>query len=219
MSIPLRQYRAIITTEADSPKEVAGFYLFRKGLFVDKCGWALPFDKDGERDQFDRPDTEYGLLYSEDSLIAGFRAIRTDRPYLAQTAFPQLATFRPFPRSVDAWEISRFGVMALHNERAVARINYALMFRFAEIRQASSLVAIADLTYERFLSLLGIKTRRYGPPQEIGRRAFCEPLITVAGEIPLLAQEALRIAYFAEISNNLEIDDAAHVFGRSLVSA
>lgn len=219
MSIPLRQYRAIITTEADNPKEVARFYLFRKWLFVDKCGWELPFDDGGERDQFDRPDTEYGLLYSEDALVGGFRAIRTDRPYLAQTVFPQLATLRPFPRSVDAWEISRFGVMASHNERAVARINYAFMFRFAEIRQASSLVAIADLTYERFLSLLGIKTHRYGPAQEIGRNTFGEPLITVAGEIPLLAQEALRIAYFAEISKNLEIDDAAHVFGRSLVSA
>lgn len=219
MSIPLREYRAIITTQADNPQEVAEFYLFRKRLFVDQCGWGLPVDDFGERDQFDTPHTEYCLLYKKDALVAGFRAIRTDLPYLAQTIFPQLAKFRPFPRSTAAWEISRFGVMASRNERAVARINYALMFRFAEMRRASSLVAIADLTYERFLSVLGIKTLRYGPPQEIGRNAFGDPLVAVAGEIPLHDQDALRVSYFAEISGNLEITDAAHVFGRSLVPA
>lgn len=98
-------------------------------------------------------------------------------------------------------------------------MNYALMFKFAQMRNASSLVAIADLAYERFLSVLGIKTHRYGPPQEIGRNAFGESLVAVAGEIPLHDQDALRTAYFAEISQNLEITDAAHVLGRSLVSA
>ena len=219
MSIPLREYRAIITTQADDPQEVAKFYLFRKRLFVDKCGWELPFDELGERDQFDTPHTEHCLLYHEGVLVAGFRAIRTDFPYLAQTVFPQLASLRPFPCTTAAWEISRFGVMTSRNERVVARINYALMFRFAEMRRASSLVAIADLTYERFLSVLGIKTHRYGSPQEIGRNAFGEPLIAVAGEIPLHDQSALRAAYFAEISKNLEITDAAYVLGRSLVSA
>lgn len=219
MSIPLHEYKAIITTQAAAPQEVAQFHLFRKQLFVDKCGWELPFDELGERDQFDRPYTEYGLIYREDVLVAGFRAIRTDFPYLAQTVFPQLALSRSFPCTRSAWEISRFGVMTSHNERAVARINYALMFKFAEIRRASSLVAIADLTYERFLSVLGIKTHRYGPPQEIGRNAFGESLVAVAGEIPLHDQSALRTAYFAEISKNLEITDAAYVLGRSLVSA
>lgn len=219
MSIPLNEYRAIITTQAGYPQEVAQFYLFRKRLFVDKCGWDLPFNEFGERDQFDKPDTEYCLVYHKDTLIAGFRAIRTDRPYLGQTVFPQLASFRPFPRTTAAWEISRFGVIALRNERAVARMNYALMFRFAQMRNASSLVAIADLTYERFLSVLGIKTHRYGPPKEIGRNAFGEPLVAVAGEIPLHDQDALRTAYFAEISQHLEITDAAYVLGRSLVSA
>jgi len=219
MSIPLHDYRAIITTQADNPQEVAEFYLFRKRLFVDRCGWGLPFDELGERDQFDTHRTEYCLLYHEGVLVAGFRAIRTDFPYLAQTIFPQLASFRPFPCSTVAWEISRFGVMAPHSERLVARINYALMFKFAQMRRASSLVAIADLTYERFLSVLGIQTHRYGPPQEIGRNAFGEPLVAVAGEIPLHNQSTLRAAYFAELSKNLEITDAAYVFGRSLVSA
>lgn len=219
MSIPLREYRAIITTQAATPQEVAQFYLFRKRLFVDKCGWNLPFNELGERDQFDKPDTEYCLVYHEDALIAGFRAIRTDRPYLGQTVFPQLASSRSFPRTPAAWEISRFGVMTLSGERSIARMNYALMFKFAQMRNASSLVAIADLTYERFLSVLGIKTHRYGPPQEIGRNAFGESLIAVAGEIPVHDQDTLRTAYFAEISQNLEITDAAHVFGCSLVSA
>lgn len=219
MSIPLHEYRAIITTQADNPKEVAALFRFRKQLFVEKCGWVLPSDESGERDQFDRPDTEHCLLYRDEILVGGFRAIRTDRPYLAQTIFPQLASVRPFPNSTSVWEISRFGVMASRGERATARINYALMFKFAEIRHATALVAIADLTYERFLSLLGIKTHRYGPPREIGRDAFGEELIAVAGEIPLHDQNAPRLAYFAEISKHLEIHDATHVFGRSLVSA
>lgn len=219
MSIPLRSYKAIITTECAAPNEVAGFYRFRKQLFVDKCGWELPFDTYGERDQFDRTDTEYCLLYREGMLIGGFRAIRTDFPYLAQAIFPQLASGRPFPRSPLAWEISRFGVLSAHNDRAAAKINYALMFRFARMRSASSLVAIADLAYERFLSALGVRTLRYGPPQHIGRNAFGETLTAVAGEIPLRGQDVARLAYFDDIASSLEIDDATHVLGRSLVPA
>lgn len=219
MSIPPRGYRAIIASERAAPNQVAEFFQFRKRLFVDKCGWELPFDRFGERDQFDRADTEYGLLYREEVLIAGFRAIRTDFPYLAQSIFPQLASTRPFPHSASAWEISRFGVLSANSDRAIARINYALMFRFAELRRATSLVAIADLIYERFLTALGVRTVRYGPPQEIGRNTFGDPLTAVAGEIPLRDQDAARLAYFHDIANHLEIDDATHVLGRSLVPA
>ncbi|OQW59451.1 MAG: hypothetical protein A4S14_05675 [Proteobacteria bacterium SG_bin9] len=219
MSIPPHEYRAIITTEVAHPKEVADFFRFRKWLFIDRCGWRLPFTAAGERDQFDGADTEYCLLYDRDRLIGGFRAIRTDFPYLAEGVFPELATVRPFPRTPLAWEISRFGVLSGNNDRTAAKLNYALMFKFAALKRATCLVAIADLTYERFLAMLGVQTSRYGPPQEIGRNAFGEPLMAVAGEISLHAQDPARMSYFADIANNLEITDATHVLGRPLVSA
>jgi N-acyl-L-homoserine lactone synthetase len=76
-------------------------------------------------------------------------------------------------------------VLPAATEARSARLNYALMFRFAELRGAEALVAIADLTYERFLQRMNIRTRRFGPPQVIGVDRSGAALTAVAGEIPL----------------------------------
>ena len=132
--------------------------------------------------------------------------------------FPQLATGR-FPSDPDAWEISRFGVVTATAPAYVARLNYALMFRFAELRGAEALVALADLTYERFLSRMGIRTRRYGPPQVIGRDRDGRPLTALAGEIPLDLAENPGLTKFLDLGRQLEIHDATYVLGRARIPA
>src|SRR5258708_39515650 len=95
---------------------------------------------DVERDQFEPWCTEHCLLFSGSDLVGGFRAIRTDYPYLTQSVFPQLAV-RRFPNRRNGWEISRFGVLPAAAEARSAPLNYALMFRFAALRSARGLVA------------------------------------------------------------------------------
>lgn len=211
-------YHALITREELDPAHVGAMLRLRKRLFVDHCGWLLSTTGDVERDQFDSWYTEHCLLFSGAELVGGFRAIRTDYPYLTKSVFPQLAV-RRFPSRRDAWEISRFGVLPCDARSRTARVNYALMFRFAELRGAAALVALADLSYERFLTRMDIRTRRYGPPQVIGNDRMGRPLTALAGEIPLGLSDNPGLTKFLDLGRQLEIHDASHVLGRSSIPA
>jgi N-acyl-L-homoserine lactone synthetase len=217
MPHPLERYHALITTEAINPVHVQAMLRLRKRLFVDQCGWMLTTIDDLERDQFDSWYTEHCLLFRGPDLVGGFRAIRTDYPYLTQAVFPQLAVKR-FPNRRTVWEISRFGVLSAAEART-ARLNYALMFRFAELRGAEALVAMADLTYERFLQRMDICTRRFGPPQVIGVDRHGRELTALAGEIPLNKVDNPDLGGFLDLGRKLEISDATHVLGRTGIPA
>lgn len=191
----------------------------RKRIFVDLSGWDLRVEDDREVDQFDQRSTVHLVMYDGSVPCATFRATRSDRPYLAADVFPTLAVTSAYPHRPDVWEISRFGIVPTVPVPDLARNNYALMFYFARRVGATSLVAIADLTYERFLRSLGIRTRRFGPPLTIGTDAAGRPLRVVAGEIPLAQQEPARLAPLRSLTQAMEIIDASEIFGPARVSA
>lgn len=195
------------------------FSQFRKRLFVDRLGWQLKVSGDCEFDEFDNGNAIYAVIQDGDRILAGFRAIRSDSPYLARSVFPHLATERPYPVRPDCWEISRFGIDAGGHDPRIARANYSVMFRFALRRQASALIAIADLSYERYLATLGITTQRYGAPAAIGRDARGRILEVVAGEIPLTGQASPRFLSLLSVANTMEINDETLVLGCEAVSA
>ncbi|MBB5046872.1 N-acyl-L-homoserine lactone synthetase [Rhodopseudomonas rhenobacensis] len=216
---PPTRYQALITTEDIDPGSVRALLRLRKRLFVDKCGWQLPTQGDIERDQFDTAGAQHCLLFHRGELVGGFRAIRTDQPYLSQEIAPHLAE-RGFPRSPDIWEISRFGVLPpVGNGVEAARMNYAAMFRFAESRRATSLVALADLAYERFLGRMDIITHRLGAPAIIGTDSRGASLTAVAGEIPLDPAINRGLHKFLDLSRNLEIQDDTRILRRASIPA
>lgn len=215
----MQEYHAIVCTEEHNPPAVDDFLKLRKRIFVDQYGWDLMVTDGRERDQFDNENAVYCLIYRHDQIVSGFRAIRTDHDYLACSLFPKLAAIRSFPKRRDYWEISRFGVLPLGDRREAAKRNYCLMFRFGQIQQATAFVALADVTYERFLKFLGIRTRRYGPPQVIGADRFGKPILALAGEIPLGEQSGPRYQALLASATQMEIDHATSVFGRSRISA
>ena len=195
------------------------FLSFRKRLFVDELGWRLSVVAGREIDQFDRDDANYCILRQNGQIVAGFRAIRTDFPYLAQQIFPQLATLKPYPKRPDFWEISRFGAFAGPGNRRPAVLIYALMFRFAIQRQLRSLVAVVDVTHERLLSRLNIKTQRYGPPAIVGTDTGGRKLVCVAGEIPVWRQFDSTIQFFGRQLSTVEIVDETLVQRHTSLSA
>jgi len=215
--MPQSQVIAIIFHEQNNLEMAAGFFRFRKTLFVDECGWNLPVSSNAETDQFDTFDAVYCVLLAEDEVVGGFRAIRCDKPYLAREVFPHLATMRPYPERADYWEISRFGVHRHHRKYGVAL--YAAMFHFAETRRAKALVAVADLGHERLLSKIGIRTRRYGPPITLGDHQMTEPIQIVAGEIPLAEQDRTRLQFLRNCAESMEIRDDTLVWRPARVSA
>jgi N-acyl-L-homoserine lactone synthetase len=213
------RFNATIGSEHQNPGLVDDLLKFRKALFVDALGWNLDVRDGRERDQFDTAAALHCALFDETRLIGGFRAIRTDSDYLARSVFPHLAALKHFPQRPDVWEISRFGVLPGEERRLAAKINYSLMLQFTLARGATSLVAVVDLTYERFLKALGIRTRRYGPPQIIGTSRRGDPLWAVAGEIPLAEQTDPRFHALLTLADQVEINDDTMVLGRRRVSA
>lgn len=195
------------------------FWRFRKKLFVDHLGWQLHVKGDCEFDEFDNENAVYAVILQDGEIVAGFRAIRSDNPYLARSVFPLLATDRPYPQRADCWEISRFGIDATCGNALIAKANYSVMFRFALRRQASALIAIADLSYERYLATLGITTQRYGRPSVLGIDARGRIMEIVAGEIPLTGQASPRFLSLLSIANTMEINDETLVLGCEAVSA
>ena len=214
-----KSYSAYFFRVNDEPRLADEVFHFRKRLFVDIYQWDLECDKDKEQDAFDTPYTVYAALYHEKTMIGTFRGIRTDRPYLSVWAFPQLAQDRAYPRRHDIWEISRFGVLSKGRSERYAFLNYALMFHFAHGVGARSLVATAEPSYERFLSQIGIESRRYGSPQTIGHSLSGKPITALAGEIPVSAQTGTRFERIMRSLENVEIVDASDVFGPSRLSA
>jgi len=218
----LTSFRAVLTSAVRNPSLSREIFAFRKRLFIDIAKWDLPTDGQYEHDEFDHDGAKYAAIFRDRQLVGTFRAIRTDQKYLAAEIFPELAQRTRYPKDVNAWEISRFGVLPLESSRArfeAAKVNYAMMLRFANMYGISSLVAVADLQYERFLRSIGIRTRRYGLPQVVGKTKEGKPLELVAGEIPIHEQSGPRFEGLLKTSNILEVHDETAIFGHEALSA
>ena len=209
-----KHYSAIFCNLHSEPAIVDQVYQIRKKIFIDQHGWDLPHSSGREHDAFDTAFTVYCALYCGENMVATFRAIRTDYPYLSAWVFPSLATEQAYPKRKDIWEISRFGVLSTQGAgERISLLNYGLMFYFAQKVGAQSLVASADPAYERFLHGLGIHTNRYGPAQIIGHTRAGMPLQAVAGEIPIAEQRGARFSRLIQTLDNVEIADASYVLG------
>lgn len=212
-------YAATIVNDAVDRQVVLKLQSFRNDVFVKRLGWSLQTTGEYEIDEFDNENAVHCAIFDGAELVAGFRAVRSDFPYLAATHFPHFASMKPFPRRADVWEISRFATKPESTDAPISRIAYGVMLRFAQSRNASSLVALVDLHHERLLRRLGIKTRRFGAPQIVGYDRFGRALTAVAGEIPMLEQPGDGFQSVLNSANSVEISDETLVHGRRLVSA
>lgn len=215
-----RLKKALLTTGGLRPAIQEQFGVFRKALFVDRLGWSLKHNAGVELDEFDNDNAIYAIIYESEGIVAGFRAIKTTSPYLVKTHFGHLGCIRSFPARSDYYEISRFGILAAERRLALGLLNYALMFEFARQRNASALVAMSDLTHERLLRVIGIRTRRYGPPATVGMDAWGRPILAVAGDIPLADQSPELTHRLSTLcQTELEIIDETSVLGRTSLYA
>ena len=210
-------YKGMFFSLRSNPDLALKLFRFRTQLFVEELGWSLPMEDGVERDQFDTPNAVYCALTENEKIVGCFRAISCDRPYLAQGIFPHLATVKSYPTSPDALEISRFGVIAGHQAASV--VLYSLMVRLAINRNVGRLVAIAELSHERLLNKIGLKTVRYGGCHIVGFRDDGNWILAVAGEIPIPSEKSSRLRGLIQLSQQMEIYDETEIFGRQRLSA
>lgn len=210
-------YRAVFFTLTSNPALSRAVFRFRTELFVDHLGWSLPMHNGIERDQFDTSGATYCALLDGDAVIGCFRAISCDEAYLSKSIFPHLATTRQYPTSPDALEISRFGVAEEHQSAGLTL--YGLMLRLALPRSVNALVAIVELSHERLLGKIGLRTVRYGDVHIVGFRNDGSWILAVAGEIPLSPESQPRLAKILQLTQHMDIVDETDVRRRTLLSA
>jgi N-acyl-L-homoserine lactone synthetase len=98
--------------QAGKTKHLFDMHRLRKRIFKDRMGWDVTITEGGlEVDQFDLPETVY-LLALDDAghVIGSWRLLPTDGPTMIRDVWPQFLTSVPMPRTIHAWETSRFGI-------------------------------------------------------------------------------------------------------------
>jgi acyl homoserine lactone synthase len=151
---------------------------YRHRVFVERLGWRLQSEQGYERDRFDRDDTVYVALEDEQQAIAGCaRLLPTTRPYLLSEVFPQLLHGAAAPRDPRVWELSRFAAMDFEHRGTTPLAQFSSSCTARLLREAmqcaarlgaEQLITVSPLGIERLVRRLRIRTRRAGPPIEIG---------------------------------------------------
>jgi len=148
--------------------------VYRRKVFIDRLGWALPSEDDCEQDQFDRDDTVY--LVAQDNVgevIGCGRLLPTTGSYLLQEVFPQLLNGISPSSSFTVWELSRFAAGDLRSAASARREHLAerLMLkalRYCFRRGVRQLLAVTTLAVERLMLRAGVDLQRLGPPSMSG---------------------------------------------------
>lgn len=141
----------------------------RKRLFIDVFGWDLAHENGEERDDFDDENAEY-LVHSDEANghIASLRFLRTDRPHLLDTVFPELCE-TPIPRGPDIREITRLCLPLRKRDRIEARNILARgIIDYAAIAGVTSYTAVCHMAFLSELLSAGWRCTPLGLPQEAG---------------------------------------------------
>lgn len=201
------------------PEWVEAQQRFRKRLFVDELGWALSHQGGIESDEFDNENAVYCSLFRGSTIVGCWRAIRASEEYLGRKHFPQLATLRAYPTDPDFWELSRLGAAGHAQHARIIRYLYALIFYFARTRRAAAVGGVVTPAHNRYVAMLGVRTRSYGQPQVVGRDANGQAIEVLFGEIRIAEQSGRRYEALCAAVNEVELKDEALVFGRRSISA
>lgn len=219
MQLQVENYSATFFAGWQDSDGVADHQRLRKQLFVDHLGWELYHRQGREIDEFDTALAVYCLLRHDDHVIGGWRATRTTQEYLSRKVFPDLCKLRPYPTNPDIWEISRLGVLPRYSGTVSAGLLYGLMVDFARSRGARSLIGVVDVSHARRMSTSGLKIRRFGAPEEVGRDVAGRPIRAFLAELRPAEQAGRRFDDLMALLDWLERTDEALFLGPESVPA
>ena len=141
----------------------------RKRFFVDVFGWDLAHENGEERDEFDDESAEYLVLADEAGLhVASLRFLRTDRPHLLDTVFPNLCE-TAIPRGAGVREITRLCLPLKKRDRIEARnILARAIIDYAAVAGVASYTAVCHMAFLSELLSAGWRCAPLGLPQPAG---------------------------------------------------
>lgn len=150
---------------------LAAMHAARKRVFVDLLGWPVPHDGSYERDAFDDDDAVYLVVRHPVSgaHLASARLLRTDRPHILGTLFPQLCE-GDVPCGPDVREITRFCLAAGIGRAARLAARRQLVRSFIEYALLSgtrSYTGVAEMGWLSQILAAGWDVRPLGLPQRV----------------------------------------------------
>jgi N-acyl-L-homoserine lactone synthetase len=165
-----------------------GMRAFRRQVFVDRLGWALPMLNGVEQDQYDRADTNYAVQCDDTARVtACARLLPTTGAYMLPQLFPQLLAGREPPNDRRVWELSRFAinVRATSKGRVLALSQATLDFLdlildFAAKKNVMRLLLVTSVAIERLMLRAAVPVHRIGPPASIDRAVHVALFVEVA---------------------------------------
>ncbi len=151
------------------PELVRSMHRDRKRLFVDVFGWDLAHENGEERDDFDDESAEYLVLVDDAGRhVASLRFLRTDRPHLLDTVFPELCE-TAIPRGTAVREITRLCLPLRKRDRIEARnILARAIIDYAAIAGVASYTAVCHMAFLSELLSVGWRCTPLGLPQAAG---------------------------------------------------
>ncbi|MBN3791269.1 acyl-homoserine-lactone synthase [Burkholderia sp. Ac-20353] len=168
--------QTFVHEEGRLPHELAAdLGRYRRRVFVEQLGWALPSANEGyEHDEFDRDDTVYVFARNGCGEMCGCaRLLSTTRPYLLKTLFADLiAEDMPLPQSAAVWELSRFAATgdAADSDVWAVRPMLAAVVECAAQLGARQLIGVTFVSMERLFRRIGVHAHRAGPPKVVDGR-------------------------------------------------
>ncbi len=150
------------------PDLVRSMHRDRKRLFVDIFRWGLSHENGEERDAFDDDDASYLVLSDDtDRHVASIRFLRTDRPHLLDSVFPELCD-AAIPRGPDIREITRLCLPLRKRDRIAARNILARgIIDYAAIAGVTSYTAVCHMAFLSELLSAGWRCTPLGQPESI----------------------------------------------------
>jgi acyl-homoserine lactone synthase len=158
----------------------------RKAVFVDMLKWDVPHDDHFEADQFDDDYAEYLIVNDRESgeHFASLRLLRTDRPHVLKTYFPELCE-REVPTGPDIREISRMCLSPRHRgpDRTAARnLLASAMTEYALLTGVRAYTGVADMGWLSRVLSAGWRCEPLGIPKSIGGALIGALVIHIDGD-------------------------------------
>ncbi|MGB0671208.1 MAG: acyl-homoserine-lactone synthase [Rhodospirillales bacterium] len=167
-------------------KELDAMFQLRHRVFKERLGWDVKSIRGRERDAYDDLDPVYFLNLDDDGeLVASWRLLPTEGPYMLKDIFAELMQGEACPVSPKVWECSRFSVDPGEVKDVNATINRFTselvigMLEYCMAAGIDDVISVYDIRIARMFPRIGAGPNWQKKPQRIGKT------IAVAGNFPV----------------------------------
>lgn len=201
----------IQTGQFGKTKSIIEMHKVRKLIFKDRMGWDVDLTQEGlEVDNYDLPETVYIIARDNLNRVAGvWRILPSSCPSMIRDIWPDFLNSFDMPINDSAWEASRFGVQAYHdnpkdNIRSVSKITSELivaLLKVCVITGIESIYTMYNLQIARSVRKVGFFA------EETSKEILIEDKPSVVGRVRTDAEALVRVQEKTGIDFLLTFED------------